>query len=86
MESINKHYYSDLKNFLHIAHVTHFSEKTFMNFVKLHNFEILYLNKDIHSILKYKEQNEKIINNFADTKKILKMVKISKFLFSIFSY
>ena len=79
LESINKHYYSDLKNFLHIAHVTHFSEKTFMNFVKLHNFEILYLNKDIHSILKYKEQNEKIINNFADTKKILKMVKISKF-------
>lgn len=79
IESISKHYNYDLRNFLHIAHVTHFTKNTFVNFINLKGFKIKYVNNYIHSVIYPSETNKKIINNYFETKKILKMLKVKKF-------
>ncbi len=79
IESIPKHYDSDIRNFLHIAHVTHFTKNTFINFMNVKGFNIKYINDFIHSVIYPAETNKKIINNYPETKNILKILKIKKF-------
>ncbi len=79
IESVTKHYDFDIHNYLHIAHVTHFTKKTFINFINLKGFEVKFANNFIHSIIYPRQKNAKIINNYENTKKILKNIKIKKF-------
>ena len=79
IESIPKHYDCDIRNFLHIAHVTHFTKNTFINFMNVKGFNVKYMNNLIHSLVYPAETNKKIINNYSDTKNILKIIKIKKF-------
>lgn len=79
IESVTKHYDFDINNFLHIAHVTHFTKKTFINFINLKGFKVKFVNNFIHSIIYPSQTNAKIINNYGNTKKILRNIKINKF-------
>ena len=81
IESISKHYDYDIQNFLHIAHVTHFTKSTFINFINLKGFNIKFINDKIHSIIFPSKSSDLIINNYFDTKKILKNIKIKKIIF-----
>ena len=81
IESISKHYDYDIQNFLHIAHVTHFTKSTFINFINLKGFNIKFINNKIHSIIFPSKSSDLIIDNYFDTKKILKNIKIKKLIF-----
>lgn len=81
LESISEHYHYEIKNFLHIAHVTHFTKKTFMNLINLKGFKIKYINSKIHAVIEPYNSENRIINNYNDTKKILRKNKILKLIF-----
>ena len=81
IESISKHYDYELINFLHIAHVTHFTKRTFKNFLNLKGFSIRFIDDNIHAVIYPNKSSDIIVNNFNDTKKILKIIKIKKFIF-----
>ena len=70
----------------YIAHVTHFTKNTFINFMNVKGFNIKYINDFIHSVIYPAETNKKIINNYSKTKNILKILKIKKFFIVLFKY
>ena len=80
MESISYHYDYTLLNFLHIGHVTHFTNKTFTNFLKLYGFKINYINNMIHAVVTPSEINTTIINNYKNTESILRITRLKKIL------
>jgi len=84
IESIPSHYDYTLLNFLHIGHVTHFTKKTFTNFLNLHGFKINYINNVIHAIVTPFETNTTIINNYKNTESILRIIQLKKILFRPF--
>ena len=71
-----------MSNFLHIAHVTHFTKNTFINFMNLKGFEIKYIDNNIHAVINHGDTNNKIINNYSNTKKILNNIEIKKLFYS----
>lgn len=78
IESIANHYDYEILNYLHIAHVTHFTKKTFINFMNIKGFEIKYINSNIQALLRPKNSNFYIENNFENTINILNNLKIKK--------
>ena len=82
IESIPKHYDYNLSNYLHIAHVTHFTKNTFINFINLKGFEIKYIDNNIHAVISHGDTIEKVVNNYNNTKKILKNIELKKLVYS----
>ena len=80
VESISYHYDYTLLNFLHIGHVTHFTKKTFTNFLKLYGFKINYINNMIHAVVTPSEIDTTIINNYKNTESILRITRLKKIL------
>lgn len=76
IESIKIHYDSKLLNFLHIAHVTHFSLNTFKNFLIKYNLHAHYIDNKIHAVLSFNSgiKNKIIVNYYQNTKKLLKQL------------
>ena len=81
IESISKHYDYEITNFLHIAHVTHFTKNTFINFLNLKGFSIKFIDDNIHAVIYPNKSSDIIVNNYTNTKKILKIIEIKKFIF-----
>lgn len=93
LESVkNGAYGKNLQNFFHIAHTSHFTEKSIERLIYLSNYKILKFNNNIQVLIQSFSEDEKNLfnketNSFEYTKNLLKDINNSnnKFVFLFFN-